>query len=134
MKTNHCSMASRPIRLQGNLSFVEHYLKFHTPFTVEEADELLRQAEAKRDALDKQYAGMVEGISWFTKHELQPTRPFKTIAFYFDQLKKVQTDIQRLEAAIDEATRGSEAIVSEKMWELAQSMGLHYPQLEAQHD
>lgn len=129
--TNHASIAARTLRLQGSLSLQQSYLKFHTPFTLEEADDVLRQAEAKRDELDKQYAGMVEGIAWFTKHELQPKRPFKSIAFYFDQLKKVQADIERLETAIDEATRGSEAIISEKMWELAQSMGLKYPTSEA---
>lgn len=107
-------------------------LKFHTSFTLAEADALLTQAEAQRDELDKQYASMVEGIAWFSKHELQPKRPFKTINYYFDQLQKVNADIQRLHYAIDEATRGADAITSEKMWELAQFMGLKYPQTEAQ--
>lgn len=131
--TNHATMVGVALAISGSgtAKLLTSKLRFHTPFTLEEADDVLRQAEAKRDELDKQYAGMVEGIAWFTKHELQPKRPFKSIAFYFDQLKKVQADIERLEMAIDEATRGSEAIISEKMWELAQSMGLKYPTSEA---
>jgi len=109
-------------------------LKFHTAFTIAEAENLLQQAEAKRDELDKQYGSLVEGIPWFSKHELQPKRPYRTVGFYLKQLQKVHADIQQLEYAIDEATRGQEAITSEKMWELAERMGLKYPQLEAQHE
>lgn len=135
MQTNHASIASRAIRLQGNLSFQEHYLKFHTPFTIAEADDILTQAEARRDELDQQYATLVDGIAWFAASpELQPKRPFSSIAYYFERLQKTHAEIQRLQYAIDEATRGKEAIVSEQMWELAQSMGLKYPQLECQHD
>lgn len=132
--TRHAILQTHADQLTGNLSYVSTKLKFHCPFTLAEADDLLTQAEAKRDELDKQYAGMVEGIAWFSKHALQPKRPFTSIAYYLSQLEKVQVDIQRLTCAIDEATRGADTIVSQKMWELADSMGLKYPQIEAQHD
>ncbi|MNQ41586.1 hypothetical protein D3C85_552660 [compost metagenome] len=131
--TRHAIVQPHDTALMGKC-VVTTQLKFHCPFTLEEADDLLTQAEAKRDELDKQYAGMIEGIAWFSKHELQPKRPFKSLAFYLAQLEKIQLDIQRLTHAIDEATRGADSIVSQKMWELAERMGLQYPQIEAQHE
>lgn len=109
-------------------------LKFHTPFTIAEAENLLQQAEAKRDALDKQYAEMVDGVAWFSKQTMQVERPYTRIEFYAQRLAAVNDDIDRLNQAIDVATRGHDAITSEKMWELAERMGLKYPQTEAQHE
>jgi hypothetical protein len=134
MNTNHARVESRVLRTVGNMQTLETRLKFHTPFTLEEADDLLRQAEAKRDGLDRQYAGMVEGVAWFIQDPLQEKRPFKTVQYYLTRLLQVQMDIQQLEHAIDEAIRGQETLASEKMWELAETLGLKYPQTEAQQD
>lgn len=114
--------------------FLTSKLKFHTSFTIAEAENLLQQAEAKREALDKKYAEMVEGIAWFPKPTMDVKRPYTRIEFYAQRLAAVNEDIQSLERAMDIAARGYDTVTSEKMWEMAEQMGLKYPQTEAHQD
>lgn len=107
-------------------------LKFHEPFTLAEAADLVRQAKEKRDALVVEFREQT-GNPPPDSADLYPEGKrggLRTVGAYYGQLKHIAKEMEELRRAIDQARRGMGIIHSEYLWELAESLGLSYPTVE----